>query len=1124
MTDAADASRQASGSLVAAATVEQGRPFVGRVRELRELRAALEEAAARQGCLLLVSGEPGIGKSRLMEELTRQLAEQGWRVLVGRCWEHGGAPAYWPWMQVARAAGSELEDWLPSAPTAADPEAARFQLFDAVGRFLRKVADSGPVLVVLDDLHAADEPSLLLLRFLAQTVTDERVVLVGAYRDAEPRVHELAELFGDLARVGRRVRLRGLSRAEVGGYMLRVAGRPPPGAVVARVHDVTAGNPLFVGEVVRALLAGDDLGTAEGRVSDPMLRIPEELRGLIHRRLAGLSTEAVSNLKVASVVGREFELGVLRRISRLRLGRLTEALAEAERAGLVSEDASAPGRYAFSHELVREALYDDLPATRRLKLHRAIGLAVEEAFRDDLGPHLAELAHHFTRSAPLGDAALAVEYATRAGDHAAALLAYEDAARHYAHALRLLPTLEDGGRDRRWELLLRLGDVQWWAGATEQAGRSFEQAAAVAGRRGAAESLAHAALGYVTGTAPVMRLGLGWMVLTGWLTRQTTGIRLLEQALAALPEGDSPLRAQVLARLATELYPSGEVDRRTALAEEAVAMARRVGDPQALLVALHGRHWAMLAPQRPDLRLANAAEMLQLAVMFGDEETAFLARQARLHCLLELCDVAGVDAELQAMTQLADHLGQPLYRWHVASLRAMRAVLDGRLEEAERLARGTLEIAGLRPNEHMTYMLEHALMVAIRWQQGRLGELRETVRAHGDRYPSVARWRDALAAVELADEGAARIEIERHARSGFAELPHNVLWVLHLCALAEACVLVRDQRRAARLYELLSPYSERNAVALSTMPFGPVALRLGMLAALLKRWGEAERHFDVAMERCGQLGARAVTARVLYERSRMLLVRGAGGDQARAVELLAQAQAICRELDLPGIAERVAALAASVARRGRAEDAEPAAGAIFRREGDYWTLAYRGELARLRDAKGLGYLACLLRHPGRELHVLELVREVDGAAAGPAPSLRRADAVAAGLGVSRLDEADPLLDAQAREAYRRRLRELEEDLEEARSWSDPERAARAEAEIDALTTELTRAAGLGGRHRTLAMPAERARVSVTKATRNAIRTVSRHCPALGDHLAASVRTGRYCSYAPPGEAPPRWSL
>jgi predicted ATPase len=227
MTDAADASRQ-QGGLVAAATGEPARPFVGRVQELRELRAALEEAAARQGCLLLLSGEPGIGKSRLMEELARQLPEQGWRVLVGRCWEHGGAPAYWPWTQVVRAAGRELLECVPSTPTAADPEAARFLLFDAVGRFLRAVASSGPVLVVLDDLHAADEPSLLLLRFLAQTVTDERVVIVGAYRGAEPRVHELAEVFGDLARVGRRVRLRGLSRAEVRAYMGRLpVGRRP---------------------------------------------------------------------------------------------------------------------------------------------------------------------------------------------------------------------------------------------------------------------------------------------------------------------------------------------------------------------------------------------------------------------------------------------------------------------------------------------------------------------------------------------------------------------------------------------------------------------------------------------------------------------------------------------------------------------------------------------------------------------------------------------------------------------------------------------------------------------------------------------------------------------------------
>jgi DNA-binding SARP family transcriptional activator len=1119
-------------------TGEPDRPFVGRAWEMRELRAALAEAAAGQGRLLLVTGEPGIGKSRLMEEFARLVVDQGWRVLVGRCWEHGGAPAYWPWIQVIRAAGGEFEDYLPGsrnaddrsstsepewAPAPVNPESDRFRLFDGVARFLAGVAGKDPVLVVLDDLHAADEPTLLLLRFVVQTMTAERILLLGAYREAEGRVHELAELFADLARVGHRIPLRGLSRPEVGAYMGQVAGRAPPEAAVARVHDVTAGNPFFVGEVTRVLPASGSLDDPGDSVADPLGRIPEEVRALIRRRVAGLSTEAVSNLRVGAVIGREFELHILRRISRLSLGRLAEALSEAVRAGILVEDVAVPGRYAFSHDLVRETLYQDMAIARRLALHRTIGLVLAQVFHEDLEPHLAVLAHHFVQSAALGDAAPAVEYSTRAGDHAAALLAYEDAARHYARALDLLSMLEDAGGARRCALLLRLGDAQWRAGDTEKARRSFEEVAAVSDRLDAPETLARAALGYVTAGAPV-RLGLGGLILTGNLGEGMTGIRRLEQALAALPEGDSSLRTQVLARLATELYPTGQTDRQAALSEQAVAMAQRLGDSEALLVALHSRHWAAMAPDHINQRLTNAAEMLDVAAKVGDEEMAFLARHARLHDFLELCDVGRVDAELEAMALTADRIRQPFYQWHMTSMRAMRAMLDGRLEEAERLARSTLEITGLRPGEYVTYVFEHALMVAIRWQQGRLGELQQTVRAHGEQYPSIARWRNALAAVELADERTARDEIERHARSDFAELPRNGLWILHLCALAEACVLIRDQQRAARLYELLSPFAERNVVPLSTMPFGPVALRLGMLAAMLGRWQEAERHFEVAMERCGRLGARAVTARVLYERSRMLLAQGAGGDHATAAELLAQAEAICRELDLPGISKRIAALAASVAQPRRPEGAHAAAGAVFRREGDYWTLAYRGELARLRDTKGLGYLACLLRHPGREVHVLELVREVEGSPNKPAQGPRRADAVAAGLGVSRLEEADPLLDAQAKEAYRRRLRELEEDLEEARSWSDPERAARAEAEIDALTTELARAAGLGGRHRPLATPAERARVSVTKATRTAIRTVGRHCPALGDHLAASVRTGRFCSYAPPGETPPAWSL
>jgi tetratricopeptide (TPR) repeat protein len=1135
MADASDVSRPAGAGLVATGTSEPARPFVGRLRELGELSAGLVESAAGRGCLFMVTGEPGIGKSRLMEEFAGLLADQGWRVLTGRCWEHGGAPAYWPWIQVVRAAGSEFEECMPApagtggrpgtsgplpAPTSADPESDRFRLFDGVARFLTKVADDRRLLVVLDDLHAADEPSLLLLRFLAQTTAGERIVLLGAYREAEQRVHELVELFAELARVGHLIRLRGLSHAEVGSYISRVAARAAPEAVVAKVHDVTAGNPFFVGEVVRVLLADGSLADAGQPMVDPVLRIPEEVHALIRRRVAGLEREAIANLRVAAVIGREFELGVLQRVSRLSVRRLADALSEAVRAGILAEDTSVPGRYAFTHDLVRETLYQDMPAARRLVLHRTVGLVLQALFDDDLEPHLAELAHHFNRSAPLGDAAPAVEFSVRAGDRAAELLAYEDAARHYARALRLLPMLEHADGEQRCAALLRLGDVLWRAGDDKQARRSFEEAAAVASRLGAAEMLARAALGHVAGAGLVGGAGV-----TGW-DGETTHVHLLEQALAALPEGDSPLRAQVLARLAAALYQrADQADRPAALCEQAVGMARRLGDPQALLVALHARHWATLAPDLHSVRLANAAEMLDVAVTVGDEEAAFLARHARLHCLLERCDIAGVDAELEAMARLADRTRQPFHRWRTANARAMRALLEGRLEEAERLARGALEIGGLRQSEYVTYLFEHALLIAIRWMQGRLGELREAIRFHGEWYSSLARWRNALVAVELADERAARAEVERHALRDFADLPRDGLWLLHLCSLAEACVPLGDERRAARLYQLLSPYADRNAISMTTMPFGPVALRLGMMAAMLGRWEEAERHFQLAMERCTQLGAPAITARVLYEHARMLVARGEEADLPSAAKLLARAEGICRQLDLPGVGDRVAALAASIDPGRRPAVAEPSTpGAVFRREGDYWTLAYAGQTAHLRDMKGLHYLACLLRRPGREVHVLELVREAEGVPAEPARGLSSDAMLQTGLRRSRLDEADRLFDPQAKAAYRRRLRDLEEELEEARSWGDPERAARAQEEMDALTEELLREAGLGGRNRALPSPAERARVSVTKAIRKAVRTTASQCPALGDHLAASVRTGRYCCYAPPGEAPPTWSF
>jgi tetratricopeptide (TPR) repeat protein len=1110
------------------------RPFVGRALELGELRAALERAPAGRGSLFLITGEPGIGKTRLMEESRSLAANKGWKACVGRCWEGSGAPPYWPWSQVIRAAGgdigrlagtpgeetAEATRGLPQL-TAADPETIRFRLFDAVGRFLADLGRQAPLLVMLDDMHAADEPSLLLLRFLAQALADEPVVMLASYREREGRVKDSPQLFGELLRVGTRLSLPGLSLGEIGVFIEGATGRPASSSVVSRVHEITAGNPFFVAEVTRLLAVEGRLEEAEEPVGDPMRRIPDEVRALIRRRVAGLSREAVSSVKVAAVIGREFDLAVLALTSSLSPQRVVEVLGEAARAGVVVPDRELPGRYVFSHDLLRDTLYDDIPPARRMELHRTVARVLGETYRDDLLPHLASLAHHFVHSAPLGLASEAVTYSLRAGDRARTVLAYEDAAGHYRRALELLPVTDRASGQQRCELLLRLGDAQWRAGDIEGGHRSVEECARVAGRLGLPQVLARAALGLVGGAVPY-RLGRGGILMT---TPEdlAAGLRWLEQALAALPEDESPLRVQVLARLATELYATDQVERRMAFSRQAVEMARRVDDTEALLVALHGRHWANMVPDGVDARLANAEEMLRVATGVGTQEMAFLARHARLHCFLELADIGGVDRELEAMARVAGRIREPFYLWHTASLRTMRTIVDGRLEEAEAMAADAARFEGLRRTQYLNYDFENVNLLAIRWAQGRLEEVREVNAHYSRRFPLVARWRDALVAAELGEVAAARAEVERHARRDFAELPRDGLWLLHLCSLAEACAVIADRARAALLYELLSPYAGRNAVSVSTMSFGPVALRLGMLSGLLGRWEAAERHLSLAASSCARQGARPISARVLYEHARVLAARAGDGDLTRAARLLAQAERICRELQLPGVLDRVVRLAASV---GRSEQAMVPAvsAAVFRREGQYWTVAYGRQVARLRDTKGLRYIASLLGVPGREVHVLELVGAGDngGPPAGGAPSWSAAQE--GGLRASRLDDSVPVLDPQAKRAYRSRLEELAEDLEQARAWNDLERAARVEQEIEALTEELTRAAGLGGRDRGLPSPAERARVSATKAIKAAIRTITLECPALGAHLSASIRTGRFCCYAPPGQAPPSWRL
>jgi DNA-binding SARP family transcriptional activator/tetratricopeptide (TPR) repeat protein len=457
-------------------------PLVGRERELAELMAGFEEAVSGRGRLFLVSGEPGIGKSRLVDELTSWARRRGAAVLVGRCWEAGGAPPFWPWVQALRAhirdRDSEplraelgggapdlaqlvpgLRERFPEQPEpliSLESEAARFQLFDGVASFLRSTAQGEPLVVVLDDLHAADEPSLLLLRFVTRALADSRVLVVGAYRSVDPTpAGPLAAALAELARepATRTITLAGFTQDEVARLIELTTAGPVAAGLAETVRAKTEGNPLFVGEIVRLL-------AAEGRLDEsvPRLGIPHGLREVIARRRRQLSGECNRVLSLASVLGHEFDLDLLANVSGLEASSLLDLLDEAIVQQLVGEVPGRLGRLRFAHALFRDGLYEELPPSRRRQLHREVGEALEKLSSGDAEQHLAALAYHFCEAVPSTDPGKAVDYARRAGDHAVGVLAPEEADRLYELALSVA---DDHQRPR---LLLRTARSMWMAG------------------------------------------------------------------------------------------------------------------------------------------------------------------------------------------------------------------------------------------------------------------------------------------------------------------------------------------------------------------------------------------------------------------------------------------------------------------------------------------------------------------------------------------------------------------------------------------------------------------------------------------------------------------------------------
>jgi DNA-binding SARP family transcriptional activator/tetratricopeptide (TPR) repeat protein len=900
--------------------------FLGRERELAELVGGLDDAVAGRGRLFLLAGEPGIGKSRLAEELTAEARARGAPVLVGRCWEAGGAPAYWPWVQALRAyvreadpgqlraelgdGAADLAQLLPELrallPDLAEPpvpesEGARFRLFDAASSFLVSAAKARPVVIVLDDLHAADKPSLLLLQFVARELGESRLLIVGAYRDIDPTLADpLRTTLTELARepVARSLELAGLGQADVARFLELAAQGASAADLAPAVHAETEGNPLFVGEIVRLL-------AAERRLDEPTtapLAIPQSVREVIGRRLRHLSASCNELLVLASVLGREFDLEALARISGLERDAILELLDEALEARVASDVPGALGRMRFAHELIRDAAYHGMARSRRVQLHRRIGEALEALYSSDLDPHLAELAHHFFEAAAGGDGQKAVAYARRAGSRAVALLAYEEAVRLYEMALEALGPHSAATARPRGELLLVLADAKGRAGDSAGAKASFLRAAELARSAGLPEVLGRAAVGY------------GGRFVWDRAMSDERLVPLLQDALAALGEVDSTLRVQLLSRLAAALRGEPSRARRERICDEAIRTARRIGDPAALAYALAAAEAALHGPHTAKRRLAEGTEIVSLAGRITDRERLFDGHEHSFWAAWELGDPARRAAEMASMKLVAEELKQPAQLWMLAAAEATLALSQGQFTEAAEQIERVADL-GRHAMSWSVVATRKLQLFMLRREQGRLEGFDGEIRDHAHEFPSPLVHQAALAHVY------ARVERTEDAEALLRKLTSRDLsewhvdeeWLVSICLLAETCAMLGDTERAAALYELLLPYASLNATAAPELPLGSTSRPLGILATLLGRFEHAARHFEEALWMNERMEARPWLAHTQEEYARMLLRRNAPGDRERADQLVARAQATFLELGMQDDAAKAAALARTAA-------------------------------------------------------------------------------------------------------------------------------------------------------------------------------------------------------------------
>ena len=1066
------------------------------------LRAVLEAAVRGEGGLVLLHGPAGSGKTRLLELLARWAAEARMPVYRGAAWDSSDAPPLWPWREVVRdatmgrepselvghrapallaLAGLGLADGDPLTPR--DVLAARLDRFTAVVALLRALAAGGALLVVLDDLHAADEQTVELARFAARRLRGSPVLLAAAVRDAldgaEPALEAATML-----------NLRGLDTAAVEELAEWWDMPSLPADTIAMVHTATGGNPLHVTQSL-AVLAGDPVAASDPDSARGLIR--DQLRDLVQERLRRLSGDVQELLAAASVVGRDVTLPVVARMLDRPLSDTARSLVAATTAGLLV--ATGVGRYRFGHELIREAVYASLDPDRAAGLHGAAGRVLERLHgtgRDDV---LAAVAHHYLHAAP-ADGASARRAASAAADRAVAAMAYPQAVVGYGAALDASAFDESAGAADRADLLLRRAQARCLAGEPGAARADFLAAAAAAREAADVERLGAAALG----------MGAG-----GYLPNiDAERLALIGEALARKSVVGPALRAQLLVAGSQELLTDvASLPRRRAMAEEAADLAAAQPDPAVRAEVFPQAAVSLIGPDTLARRVALLDDAVLAAVEARRPDLEFQARIWSFGASLERGEFGPARAQLMVLAGLAERLRRPQYSMYVAARHATVALLAGRLDdvlartdEARRLAQDAGEPAGLMVAADLTAQVA-LLRGAPELARSAEVAFREVRRRSAD-LPTF-RVRHAHLRALLGDPAPAAAVLARLLATELVDLRTELNGLPALARVTDLAWYLRDRGAAAALYTELAPWADLHVVDGSGFSYsGPVTLHLGRMAALAGDLVTAATHLDAAAAVAAREDLPLVAAQVAAAAGCLRGRRGIPDAAARRARELAQrlgAGSVLRDLD-----EFETVPAGPV----------PALG-VFRRAGNLWEVGIDPERVWVHHRHGMTHLARLLDVPHTEVHALDMLSTTRATPAAPAERMPEGMAGRRAPGFAALDEA-------AKVSYRRRVAELRDELHEAEDCHDPVRAERAQAELDAVAGELAAATGLSGRDRWLGDAGERARVSVTRTIRAAIKAISDIAPVTGQHLSTSVRTGIFCAYRPEHRAAVRWRL